>query len=74
MKTMAQFCWRNSAFNLPHLAHGHEQHAPKATAGEPATQKAFPTIEVGMSAMAYAPARIEVKRGERSLCDPQHRR
>ena len=51
---------------LPRLAHSHEQHAHQSyAAGEPGDpKKPSRTIEVGMSEMAYAPARIEVKRGE----------
>ena len=51
---------------LPLRAHSHEQHAHQNyAAGEPGDPKQpSRTIEVGMSEMAYAPARIEVKRGE----------
>ena len=51
---------------LPPRAHSHEQHAHGGhAAGEPGDpEKPSRTIEVGMSEMAYAPARIEVKRGE----------
>ena len=51
---------------LPPRAHSHEQHVHQSyAAGEPGDpQKPSRTIEVGMSEMAYAPARIEVKRGE----------
>jgi len=51
---------------LPLRAHSHEQHAHESfAAGEPGDpKKPSRTIEVGMSEMAYAPARIEVKRGE----------
>ena len=51
---------------LPLRAHSHEQHAHESyAAGEPGDpEKPSRTIEVGMSEMAYAPARIEVKRGE----------
>ena len=51
---------------LPLQAHSHEQHAHQSyAAGEPGDPKQpSRTIEVGMSEMAYAPARIEVKRGE----------
>ena len=51
---------------LPLRAHSHEQHAHGAhAAGEPGDpEKPSRTIEVGMTEMAYAPARIEVKRGE----------
>jgi uncharacterized cupredoxin-like copper-binding protein len=51
---------------LPLRAHSHEQHAHKShAAGEPGDpKKPARTIEVGMTEMAYAPARIEVKRGE----------
>lgn len=51
---------------LPRPAHSHEQHAHQSfAAGEPGDpKKPSRTIEVGMSEMAYAPARIEVKRGE----------
>ena len=56
----------DSAFDLPLRAHSHEQHAHESyAAGEPGDpKKPSRTIEVGMSEMAYAPARIEVKRGE----------
>ena len=51
---------------LPLRAHSHEQHAHEGyAAGEPGDpKKPSRTIEVGMTEMAYAPARIEVKRGE----------
>jgi uncharacterized cupredoxin-like copper-binding protein len=51
---------------LPLRAHSHEQHAHQNyAAGEPGDPKQpSRTIEVGMSEMAYAPARVEVKRGE----------
>ena len=51
---------------LPLRSHSHEQHAHGAhAAGEPGDpKKPSRTIEVGMTEMAYAPARIEVKRGE----------
>ena len=51
---------------LPLRANSHEQHAHESyAAGEPGDPKRpARTIEVGMSEMAYAPARIEVKRGE----------
>lgn len=51
---------------LPLRAHSHEQHAHESyAAGEPGDpRKPSRTIEVGMTEMAYAPARIEVKRGE----------
>src|SRR5512144_766738 len=51
---------------LPLRAHSHEQHAHGShAAGEPGDpRKPSRTIEVGMTEMAYAPARIEVKRGE----------
>jgi uncharacterized cupredoxin-like copper-binding protein len=51
---------------LPLQAYSHEQHAQGAhAAGEPGDpRKPSRTIEVGMTEMAYAPARIEVKRGE----------
>ena len=51
---------------LPLRAHSHEQHAHESyAAGEPGDpKKPARTVEVSMSEMAYAPARIEVKRGE----------
>jgi len=51
---------------LPLRTQAHEQHVHQDyAAGEPGdAQKPSRTIEVGMSEMAYAPARIEVKRGE----------
>ncbi len=51
---------------LPLRAHSHEQHAHESyAAGEPGDpKKPSRIIEVGMTEMAYAPARIEVKRGE----------
>ena len=51
---------------LPRLAHSHEQHAHQSyAAGEPGDpERPSRTIEVGMSEMAYAAARIEVKQGE----------
>jgi uncharacterized cupredoxin-like copper-binding protein len=47
-------------------ASSHEKHAHESyAAGEPGDpKKPSRTIEVGMSEMAYAPASIEVKRGE----------
>ncbi|GLH78547.1 copper tolerance protein [Bradyrhizobium sp. SSBR45G] len=46
--------------------HGHEQHGPSGySAGEPGDAKQpSRTIEVLLSEMEFAPARIEVKRGE----------
>jgi uncharacterized cupredoxin-like copper-binding protein len=67
MKTMVTILLALTALStLPHLAHSHEQHAHQSyAAGEPGDpKKPSRTIEVGMSEMAYAPARIEVKRGE----------
>ena len=51
---------------LPLQAYSHEQHAHGGhAAGEPGDpKKPSRTIVVGMTEMAYAPARIEVKRGE----------
>ncbi|MEH2531922.1 putative cupredoxin-like copper-binding protein [Bradyrhizobium sp. AZCC 1588] len=51
---------------LPWPANSHEKHVHHSySAGEPGNpQKPSRTIEVEMSEMAYAPARIEVKRGE----------
>ena len=51
---------------LPPRAHSHEQHAHQShAAGEPGNpKKPSRTVKVEMSEMAYAPARIEVKRGE----------
>ncbi|MCK1516388.1 cupredoxin family protein [Bradyrhizobium sp. 190] len=67
MKTIVTILLALSALSaLPRLAHSHEQHVhPSYAAGEPGDpKKPSRTIEVGMSEMAYAPARIEVKRGE----------
>ncbi len=67
MKTIVTIIMALSALStLPLLAHSHEQHAHESyAAGEPGDpKKPARTIEVGMSEMAYAPARIEVKRGE----------
>jgi uncharacterized cupredoxin-like copper-binding protein len=67
MKTIMTILLALSALSaLPRLAHSHEQHAHQSfAAGEPGDpKKPSRTIEVGMSEMAYAPARIEVKRGE----------
>ena len=53
-----------SAFPL--AARGHDQHAHHSfAAGEPGDpKKPSRTVQVEMSEMAYAPSRIEVKRGE----------
>ena len=67
MKTIMTILLALTALSaLPRLAHSHEQHAHQSfAAGEPGDpKKPSRTIEVGMSEMAYAPARIEVKRGE----------
>ena len=67
MKTIVTILLALTALStLPSLAHSHEQHAHHSfAAGEPGDpKKPSRTIEVGMSEMAYAPARIEVKRGE----------
>jgi uncharacterized cupredoxin-like copper-binding protein len=50
----------------PPLAFGHDQHAHQTySAGEPGNPKQpSRTVEIDMSEMKYAPARIEVKRGE----------
>ena len=67
MKTIVTILLALTALStLPHLAHSHEQHAHQSyAAGEPGDpKKPSRTIEVGMSEMAYAPARIEVNRGE----------
>jgi uncharacterized cupredoxin-like copper-binding protein len=67
MKTIVTILLALTALStLPRLAHSHEQHAHQSyAAGEPGDpKKPSRTIEVGMSEMAYAPARIEVKRGE----------
>jgi uncharacterized cupredoxin-like copper-binding protein len=64
MKTIVTILLALTALSA--LAHSHEQHAHQSyAAGEPGDpKKPSRTIEVGMSEMAYAPARIEVKRGE----------
>ena len=65
MKTIVTILLALTALStLP--ANSHEQHAHESyAAGEPGTpKKPSRTIEVGMSEMAYTPARIEVKRGE----------
>ena len=51
---------------LPLTAHGHDQHAHHGyAAGEPGDpKKPARKVQVEMSEMAYAPTRIEVKRGE----------
>ena len=67
MKTIVTIVLALSALSaLPLQAHSHEQHAHEGqTAGEPGNpRKPSRTIKVDMSEMAYAPARIEVKRGE----------
>jgi uncharacterized cupredoxin-like copper-binding protein len=67
MKTIVTILLALTALSgLPLRAHSHEQHAHQSyAAGEPGDpKKPSRTIEVGMSEMAYAPARIEVKRGE----------
>ena len=67
MKTSVTILLALSALSaLPRLAHSHEQHAHQSyAAGEPGDpKKPSRTIQVGMSEMAYAPARIEVKRGD----------
>jgi uncharacterized cupredoxin-like copper-binding protein len=67
MKTSVTILLALSALSaLPRVAHSHEQHAHQSyAAGEPGDpKKPSRTIEVGMSEMAYAPARIEVKQGE----------
>ena len=67
MKTIVTILLALTAISaLPLRAHSHEQHVHQSySAGEPGDpRKPFRTIEVAMSEMAYAPARIEVKRGE----------
>ena len=67
MKTIVTILLALTALSaLPLRSHSHEQHTHQShAAGEPGDpQKPSRTIEVGMTEMAYAPARIEVKRGE----------
>ena len=67
MKTIVTILLAMTALStLPLRAHSHEQHAHESyAAGEPGDpKKPARTVQVSMSEMAYAPARIEVKRGE----------